>query len=221
MPQTLRRHRAPLLVGLCLVPLLAGCARENEIDVTSGVGITALRSACPATGVPVYTGDVTTFDPADRRDAGAIDVTATITNLTASCNDTGERVYSQADFDVIATRREAGPARAVDLPFFSSVVQGGTAVVAKRVGTVRVTFADGAARGTGRGQAGAYVDRAAATLPAEIQERISRKRKAGDVDAAVDPLAEPEVRAAVQRATFEHLIGFQLTNEQLEYNVRR
>ena len=31
----------------------------------------------------------------------------------------------------------------------------------------------------------------------------------------------PEVRAAVQRASFELLIGFQLTQEQLEYNVRR
>ena len=54
-----------------------------------------------------------------------------------------------------------------------------------------------------------------------MQERINRKRRAGDADAAIDPLSIPEVRAAVQRASFELLVGFQLTQEQLEYNVRR
>jgi hypothetical protein len=29
------------------------------------------------------------------------------------------------------------------------------------------------------------------------------------------------VRKAIASATFEHLIGFQLTNAQLEYNARR
>src|SRR3546814_1747888 len=65
------------------------------------------------------------------------------------------------------------------------------------------------------------VDAAAATLPADIQDRITRKRKAGDADAAIDPLSLPEVKAAVQRASFELLVGFQLTQDQLEYNVRR
>ena len=95
------------------------------------------------------------------------------------------------------SRREAGPARTVTLPYYATVLQGGTAVVAKRLGNVAVTFAEGQVRGTGRGQASAYVDRAAATLPADIQERITRKRKAGDQDAAIDPLSIPEVRAAV------------------------
>ena len=46
-------------------------------------------------------------------------------------------------------------------------------------------------------------------------------RKAGDVDAALDPMADPQVRAAVQAATFEMLVGFQLTEEQLAYNATR
>src|SRR3546814_3720928 len=82
-------------------------------------------------------------------------------------------------------------------------MQGGTAVVAKRLGQVAVTFAEGQVRGTGHGEASAYVDAAAATLPADIQDRITRKRKAGDADAAIDPLSLPEVKAAVQRASFE------------------
>ena len=210
-----------VLCGTAAMATVAGCAKDNEIDLSSGVGITATRTACPAVAVPMHTGDITLFDPATSRDAAAIDVVAAITNLVPQCNETGEKVYQLADFDVVATRRDAGPARSVAIPYFSTVVQGGTAVVAKRLGSVTVTFADGQTRGAGRGQAAAYVDRAAATLPADIMERINRKRKAGDQDAAIDPLAIPEVRAAVQRASFELLVGFQLTPEQLEYNVRR
>ena len=215
------RKNLILMCGAAAMATVAGCAKDNEIELAGGVGITATRSACPAVAVPLHTGDITLFDPATSRDARAIDVVATITNVTPQCNDTGEKVYQLADFETVATRRDAGPARTVTLPYYATVLQGGTAVVAKRLGNVAVTFAEGQTRGTGRGQASAYVDRAAATLPADIQERITRKRRAGDQDAAIDPLSLPEVRAAVQRASFELLIGFQLTQEQLEYNVRR
>lgn len=211
-----------VLCGTAAMAMVAGCAKDNEIDVNGGVGITATRSACPAVAVPLHTGDLTLFDPATSRDARAIDVVAAITNVVPQCTDTaGEKVYQLVNFDVVATRRDAGPARTVTLPYYATVLQGGTAVVAKRLGNVAVTFPEGQVRGTGRAQASAYVDRAAATLPADIQERITRKRKAGDQDAAVDPLSLPEVRAAVQRSSFELLVGFQLTQEQLEYNVRR
>ena len=58
-------------------------------------------------------------------------------------------------------------------------------------------------------------------LPEDIREQITRKREPGDPDAALDPLADPAVRAAVQRATFELLVGFQLTEAQLRYNATR
>jgi len=219
---SLSRKLVAVLCGGAALATIAGCAKDNDIDVSAGgAGITATRSTCPAVAVPAYTGDITLFDPATSRDARAIDVVATITHVTPQCNDEGEKVYQLANFDVVATRRDAGPARTVTLPYFSTVVQGGTAVIAKRVGQVTVSFAEGQLRGTGHGQAAAYVDRAAATLPADIQQRITRKRKAGEEDAAIDPLSIPEVRAAVQRASFELLVGFQLTQDQLEYNVRR
>ncbi len=210
-----------LLSGAAVLATASACSRDNELDISAGVGVTSTRSKCPAVAVPLHTGDITLFDPATSRDASAIDVVAAITHVTPQCNDTGEKIYQLANFDVVATRREAGPARTVSLPYFATVVQGGTAVVAKRLGQVNVTFADGQVRGTGHAEASAYVDAAAATLPADIQERIMRKRKAGDADAAVDPLSLPEVKAAVQRASFELLVGFQLTQDQLEYNVRR
>ena len=43
----------------------------------------------------------------------------------------------------------------------------------------------------------------------------------GDSDAAIDPMSDPAVKAAVARATFEVLVGFQLDQSQLVYNVTR
>jgi hypothetical protein len=34
-------------------------------------------------------------------------------------------------------------------------------------------------------------------------------------------MSDPKVRTAVSRASFELLVGFQLTSEQLVYNARR
>ncbi len=34
-------------------------------------------------------------------------------------------------------------------------------------------------------------------------------------------MTDPAVREAVARATFEHMVGFQMSEEQLRYNVTR
>ena len=213
--------RKALLAAAIAAAALAGCRSEGDIVVQQGVGITALRTVCPAVGVPDYTGDITLFQPAEARTADALDVTASITNVRSQCNDTGEQVYATASFDVLGLRRDTRGARTVELPYYTSVVRGGSAMVAKRVGTVTLNFADGQARAQASATAGAYVDRAAATLPDEIRDRITRRRRAGEEDAAVDPLTEPEVRAAIARASFELLVGFQLTQDQLAYNATR
>lgn len=204
---------------------LSGCKTKGEIVVEQGVGITAVRGACPAVGIPDYTGDVTLFRTAGARDAASIDVTATMTNLRSQCSDGAKdnsaKVYAAVGFDVLGRRTDTRGARQVSLPYFVTVLRGGRAVVTKRVGTVVLHFADGQERAQAHGEGGAYIDRAEATLPADIRNRITRKRKAGDQDAAIDPLSEPEVRAAVQRATFEVLVGFQLDQSQLSYNATR
>lgn len=213
--------RIALFAGLAAVVVLAGCRSEGDIVIEQGVGITALRSACPAVGVPYFLGDVTIFSPAEARTADAIDVTATITNVRSQCDDRAAQVYATATFDVQARRSDTAGARTVELPYFSTVMRGGNSVVAKRVGTVSLHFADGEARAQASGVAGAYIERAEATVPADIRERITRKRRAGDEDAAIDPLTQPEVRTALARASFELLIGFELTEKQLGYNVTR
>lgn len=214
-------HRKTAITAIIGAAALAGCAGEGDLVVDQGVGVTAVLSACPDVGIPDYTGDVTTFRSAGDQTQGNLDVSAAITNLRATCNDTGAKVYSEASFDVHARRTDVRGSRTVTLPYFVTVLQGSSAVVTKRVGQVSLTFADGQERASTSAKAGSFIERSAATLPADIRERITKKRRAGDADAALDPLAAPEVRAAIQRTRFEMLVGFQLTEDQLAYNATR
>ena len=95
------------------------------------------------------------------------------------------------------------------------------ALLAKRIGRVALNFPAGIQRAQTRGQAVVRVSRAAASLPANVRQILTRRRKAGDPEAAVDPLSDPGVRAAVASATFEHLIGFQMSQDMLRYNATR
>ncbi|MFV0645051.1 MAG: hypothetical protein ACK5NN_11225 [Sphingomonadaceae bacterium] len=210
-----------LLAVLAVATALAGCNKTGELVINEGVGVSQVRTACPAVGVPDYTGDITLFRTPGVRTADNIDITASMTNVRSQCNEEGERVYTGATFDVQARRTDVRGSRQVELPYYSTILRGGTSVVAKRIGSVVLTFADGQERAQASGTAGAYIDRSAATLPPEIRERITRKRRAGDADAALDPLADPEVKSALARANFELLVGFQLTPDQLAYNVTR
>lgn len=198
--------------------LLLACSHEGEITAE---GVTVIRSACPAVAIPVGTGDVTLFDPASSREASAIDVVATMTNVRSTCSESDPNIVTNATFEVQAQRRDARGDRDIVVPYFATVVQGGSNVVSKSIGRVALHFADGQLRATSSGSATAQVLRSAATIPADIRNEITRKRKAGEADAALDPMANPKVRAAVQRASFELLVGFQLTADQLAYNATR
>jgi hypothetical protein len=210
------KARSLLIASLLLAT--TACAGEKVLE---DGGVYTRRTVCPQVAIPAATGDVTLFDPAGRSDSAALDVVATITNVRSTCGEAADPVVSVADFDVVATRRDAGAARNVVLPYFDIAMQAGSRVVAKRIGAVAVEFAAGSRRGSGRGQARIQISRAAVSLPEDVRAKLVKKRKSGDVNAAIDPLSDPEVRAAVARATFEHLIGFQLTQDQLRYNATR
>ncbi|MES2339763.1 MAG: hypothetical protein V4537_16845 [Pseudomonadota bacterium] len=211
--------RSLVVVASLAALATTACSRTGEVD--SSGGITAVRTVCPSVAVPSATGDITLFTSPTDRSADAIDVNAIITNVRSTCTDTVDPITTQITFDVLARRTDTSAAREVVLPYFTTVLQGGSVVLAKRIGRVAVRFEAGQARARASGTGTAYVTRAAATLPADIREQITRPRKAGQEDAAIDPLADPAVRTAVAKATFEALVGFQLTDEQLRYNVTR
>ena len=197
---------------------LIGCRHEGDIEAT---GVLTSYTACPTVAIAAPAGDVTLFSPANSRDANAIDVVANITNVRSTCDDTGQFIVTQITFDVQARRRDGQGARDVVLPYFTSVVQGGTNVVAKRISRVGLHFEAGQIRTSVGATATTQVLRSAATLPEDIRRQITRERRSGDADAAVDPMADPAVRAAVDRARFEVLIGFDLDQDQLRYNATR
>jgi hypothetical protein len=206
------------IAALIAITLLAGCTRKGNIEEG---GVYTIRSACPQVAIPAATGDITLFDPGTSTDASAIDVEAAITNVRANCQDSGSEVVSTATFDVVATRRNPAEARQVVLPFFDVVVQAGQNVVAKRVGQVALSFPAGSIRAQTSGQATARISRSAATLPENVRALLTKPRKVGDPDAAIDPMSDPVVRAAVANASFAHLVGFELTQDQLKYNATR
>jgi hypothetical protein len=201
--------------------LLGACRHPGDLTADNGGGVYAVRSTCPIAGVPAGTGDITLFNPPDSTDSRAIDVTAAITDLRAVCQDSGDDVVSTATFTVVGLRRDAGPARQVVLPYFDVALRGGANVAAKQVGQAVLNFAPGDIHAWVRVQATVRVNRGAATLPANVRQILTRPRKAGEAEAAIDPLADPAVQAAVANATFEHLVGFELTQDQLKYNATR
>lgn len=213
--------RTCALMALAALGGLSACAKTGDLVVDQGVGISAVLTACPSVGIPDFTGDITQFATAGDKTAANIDVTAAITNLRSTCNEAGERVYTEASFDVHARRADTRGARTVRLPYFVTVLRAGTSVVSKRVGTVTLTFADGQERASASARAGSYVTKADASLPPEIRTQITKRRKPGDPEAALDPLTLPEVKAAIARTRFEMLVGFQLTEDQLAFNATK
>jgi hypothetical protein len=202
-----RAGMAPLALAL----LLAGCER-NPLIVS--------RSACPAVAVAAHVGDVTLFRSAGT-DAADIDAVATITNVREECSETADQFVTRVTFDVVTRRTDAAQARQISLPVFAAVVQAGNVINAKEITNVGVNFAAGQARGIGQATITAAVSRRAASVSSEIMARINRNRKPGDIDAATDPMADPEVRAAMRSASFEVLLGFQIDERALAYNVAK
>jgi hypothetical protein len=201
--------------------MLSACRHAGDLTTENGGGVYAVRSACPIAGIPAGTGDITLFNPPGSTDSRAIDVTATITDVRATCQDYGDDVVSTATFTIVALRREAGPARQVILPYFDVALRGGSEVAAKQVGGAVLNFAPGDVHAWARVRATIRVNRAAATLPANVRAILTRPRKAGEAEAAIDPMSDPRIQKAVADATFEHLVGFELTQDQIKYNATR
>jgi hypothetical protein len=108
--------RSPVLIAIALAAALAGCRSKGDIVVDEGVGITAVRTRCPAVGIPDYTGDVTLFRAPGDKTAANIDVVAAMTNVRSQCSEGADKVFTKVTFDVLARRTDTQGARQVTLP---------------------------------------------------------------------------------------------------------
>jgi len=168
-------------IGVLSSSLVVGLLTRRPAAAVSAL----LLQAGLIAGIPAGTGDITLFNPPSSTDSRAIDVSATISDLRTTCQDSGNDVISTATFTVVALRRDAGPARQVVLPYFNVALRGGSQIAAKQVGQVVLNFAAGDLHGWARVQATVRVNRGAATLPANVRAILTRPRKAGEAEAAV------------------------------------
>ena len=106
------------LAALLAVTLLGACRHAGDMTAENGGGVYAVRSACPIAGIPAGTGDITLFNPADSTDSRAIDVTAAITELRATCQDAGSDVVSTVTFTIVGAAARCGPGAAGDPALF-------------------------------------------------------------------------------------------------------
>ena len=151
-------------------------------------------SAAPARSraFPTGTGDITLFNPAgqhgfarDRCDCGDHPAAR---DLPGSGND----VVSTVTFTVVALRRDAGPARQVILPYFDVALRGGSDVAAKQVGARRARISRPGASMRRRAPRRRFASIAAPRpFPPMSAQILTRPRKSGEADAAIDPLADP------------------------------
>lgn len=202
MPLMMPPKMRPIIVTALALAGAAGlsaCRSTGDLVADQGVGITAVRSACPAVGLADYTGDITLFRQPGNTQAGNIDLVASMTEVRGQCDDKLDPVRQDVSFKIIARRNDARDERDVELHYFVTVVRGTNVVIAKQVASVKLHFAAGQSRAEAMGKGVGLVDRKEATLDRKVQERITKVRRAGEADAAIDPLTDPEVRGDVTR----------------------
>lgn len=207
MSGMVRNRRLAGLAAVLLPAILAGCA-SNPLEVT--------RTLCPATAVPQHAGTLTFFSPASSRTAESVVATASIFNLQNQCNEGGDKVTSNLRFTIGAQRPNAAAEQTITVPYFVAVVKEGETLLSKQVYEATLTFPAGSVRAEAVQTVQAAVDRAealAAAGPAPGSEK--KKRKRGEMAQPEDLFFDAKPKAS----GFEILVGFQLTDAQVYYNI--
>jgi hypothetical protein len=191
----LTEHMKKHLTLIALPLLLAACGTGNPLEVR--------RTSCPAIAVPKYTGTLTRFSQAGRFDVQDVLLVASIGQLDANCEETEAGVRTALSFNILATRPVKGPAEAVQLPFFVTVVKDGETLIAKQVYGASVNFADGAASAN----LSQVVTVATPKIPLP-----PRPKKNNEFDEFAPP---------PKPAVYELLVGFQLSDSDVVYNITK
>jgi hypothetical protein len=180
-------------IGLFAPVLVLAACQTNPLLV--------VRTSCPAVAVVKNTGTLTRFSGAARTQE-QIEFTASISGINTSCVDSPKpnSVTTNASFEIVARRPNAKEPLSVTLPYFVVVMNEGTKLLAKEVYEVELNFAAGEERASVRSSLSADTPR----LPPPP------KAPKGAADAPPPP-----------RGQFEVLIGFQLNERDIVYNITR
>jgi hypothetical protein len=203
MGKATKKSHMPGLTGqmkkqltLIALPLfLAACGSGNPLEVR--------RTSCPAVAVPKHTGTITRFAQAGRYDTQDVQLVAAIGQLDANCEETDSGVRTALSFNIVATRPAKGPAAAAQLPYFITVVKDGETLIAKQVYGASINFAEGAT---------------SANLPQVVTIATPkiplppRPKKNNEIDEFAPP---------PKPALYELLVGFQLSDSEVVYNITK
>lgn len=201
------RRTGGLLAIVAPVLLLSAC-NSNPLEVT--------RSLCPATAIPQHTGTMTLFSPAESRDADAVVMTASIFDLENHCVEGSPKVTSNLRFTIGAQRPNAAAEQSVNVQYFVAVVKDGKEIISKQVYDTALHFPAGQVRAQSVETVAAAIDRAQAIAAAGPAPGRDRKRRRDD-----DNVDDTFFDAAPKASAFEVLVGFQLTDAQVHYNMTR
>jgi hypothetical protein len=184
-----------IFTSLSLPILLAACSSGNPLEVR--------RTSCPAISVPMHTGTLTRFAQAGRYDTQDVGLVATIGQLSDNCVENANGVNTAVSFNIMATRPEKGPATAVQLPYFITVVKDGDTLIAKQVYGASLDFADGATSGSLR---------QVVTVKTPDVPLPPKPKKHNEIDEFAPP---------PKPAIYEILVGFQLSEAEVVYNISK
>lgn len=180
--------------------MLAGCS-SNPLQIT--------RSICPAAAVARNVSDLTQFSPPTSRDADAITLTATFSDMAVKCSEKGSRIFSDLSVTIAGQRASAAGDQTISVPYFVAVVKGGQTLLSKQLYSANLDFKAGQVRAHTTQTVRADISRSAAIDALGPAPKASKD--------ASDPFVE-----TVQKASpFEMVIGFQLTDDQIIYNARK
>ena len=87
---------------------------------------------CPPLGIVARTGNLTRF-VGEGRDQYDVEIRATISGLSAKCEDTPNGVRAIVQFDVIVQKGPAATLSSVDLDYFVAISRESDALIDKRV----------------------------------------------------------------------------------------
>lgn len=185
------------ILGGCMI--LAAC-QSNPLKIT--------RSFCPAVALVKHANSGTWFTQ-PVASAQAIDLTAQIYDLESNCAEDGALLRTDVSAVISAQRREAGPARSIDVPYFVAISRDGDQLLSKQLKVAQLTFAEGQ-----------VATSTAISVSTTLDSQIARD--------AAEPLKPEEqsrgpivVETVTPPTAFEVLLGFQLSYAQAHYNLTR